>query len=54
MKRLILAEKPSVARDIASALCKSLNKDASKKGILNVKKKPIYHLGFRSFGRNRR
>ncbi|AEF19404.1 MULTISPECIES: DNA topoisomerase [unclassified Hydrogenobaculum] len=42
MKRLILAEKPSVARDIASALCKSLNKDASKKGYFECKEKNLY------------
>ena len=32
MKKLILAEKPSVAKDIALALCDKLSKDASKKG----------------------
>ncbi|HEK25515.1 MAG: DNA topoisomerase [Hydrogenobaculum sp.] len=42
MKRLILAEKPSVARDIASALCKNLNKDASKKGYFECEEKNLY------------
>ncbi len=42
MKRLILAEKPSVAKDIASALCKSLDKDASKKGYFECKDKNLY------------
>ena len=42
MKRLILAEKPSVARDIASALCKNVNKDASKKGYFECKEENLY------------
>ncbi|GAB6077343.1 DNA topoisomerase [Hydrogenobaculum acidophilum] len=42
MKRLILAEKPSVAKDIASALCKSLDKDASKKGYFECKDRNLY------------
>jgi len=42
MKRLILTEKPSVARDIASALCESKDKDTTKKGYFECKEKNLY------------